>query len=221
MTCNFCLRSHPDDVVDELVDPNSESDSDSKEGSEFELDDADDDDSNSDSDSKFGDDAATAAVASTATSTPTTPTPKKTSQYRGVCWDKKQQKWQARITVRCSEKNLGTYDDESAAARAYDAEARKLGRDTNFNVESKGKGKGKGRGKGTGGVRDIVTLGERDLCRACYEVETKGVTHRGHTYDENCDRGGGGGSNHDASAAEMVCVCVCGWVGAWVYSLRV
>jgi hypothetical protein len=44
-----------------------------------------------------------------------------TSQSRGVCWDKRRNKWQANIAVDSKNKFLGYFDSEHAAARAYDA----------------------------------------------------------------------------------------------------
>lgn len=45
------------------------------------------------------------------------------SQYKGVIWDKARGKWLARICRYGVTKNLGRYDDEAEAARAYDAAA--------------------------------------------------------------------------------------------------
>ena len=46
-----------------------------------------------------------------------------TSQYNGVCWDNKKQRWRAQITVNGRVKYLGSYSDERDAARAHDAKA--------------------------------------------------------------------------------------------------
>lgn len=49
----------------------------------------------------------------------------KTSQYRGVCWDKKIGKWKANIKVSGKKIHLGVFEDEKDAAIAYDGAARK------------------------------------------------------------------------------------------------
>lgn len=45
------------------------------------------------------------------------------SEYRGVCWDKKRQAWIAHITVRGRFKYLGRFEDEVEAAKAYNEAA--------------------------------------------------------------------------------------------------
>ena len=47
-----------------------------------------------------------------------------TSKYKGVCWDRN--KWRARIRYKGKVYNLGRFDNEEAAARAYDAKALEL-----------------------------------------------------------------------------------------------
>jgi hypothetical protein len=46
-----------------------------------------------------------------------------TSRFKGVTWDRSRSKWQAKITVDQHCKNLGRFDSEEDAARAYDAAA--------------------------------------------------------------------------------------------------
>jgi hypothetical protein len=46
-----------------------------------------------------------------------------TKQYKGTSYDKGRKKWQARIGSRGNTKHIGYYDDEAAAARAWDAES--------------------------------------------------------------------------------------------------
>ena len=46
------------------------------------------------------------------------------SKYKGVCFNKPQGKWQAKIWVDGKNKHLGSFTCEIAAARAYDAAAR-------------------------------------------------------------------------------------------------
>lgn len=45
------------------------------------------------------------------------------SAYKGVSWDRSRGRWQAKIQVAGQHRNLGRYDDEAQAARAYDAAA--------------------------------------------------------------------------------------------------
>ncbi len=44
-----------------------------------------------------------------------------TSQFRGVCWDKRRTRWQANIAVDSKNKFLGYFTSEHEAAQAYDA----------------------------------------------------------------------------------------------------
>ena len=53
-------------------------------------------------------------------SAPTEPT----SAYIGVCWHKQIHRWTAGIRHMGKRRNLGTYNDEAEAARAFDAAAR-------------------------------------------------------------------------------------------------
>jgi hypothetical protein len=43
------------------------------------------------------------------------------SQFRGVTWHRRAEKWQAQIKIGGHLKYLGSFRDEFAAARAYDA----------------------------------------------------------------------------------------------------
>jgi hypothetical protein len=53
--------------------------------------------------------------------------PKGSSQYRGVCWVKRDGSWAARISVGAGgKKSLGNFKDEVDAARAYDRAAREF-----------------------------------------------------------------------------------------------
>ena len=58
------------------------------------------------------------------------------SQYKGVVWHKDRKKWQARIRVDGVDIYLGGYEEEEAAARAYDKAAKKhFGRFANLNFK--------------------------------------------------------------------------------------
>ena len=56
------------------------------------------------------------------------------SRFVGVCWDKRDKKWKVHATDKGKQKHLGYYDDETAAARAFDAYviANKINTDLNF-----------------------------------------------------------------------------------------
>lgn len=47
----------------------------------------------------------------------------KSSRYKGVSWNKKRNKWEAYLMSNDKKINLGRFDIESDAARAYDKEA--------------------------------------------------------------------------------------------------
>jgi hypothetical protein len=48
------------------------------------------------------------------------------SQFKGVSWNKRQRKWVSRIMVRGKTINLGTFDNERDAGRAYDIAAERF-----------------------------------------------------------------------------------------------
>lgn len=49
-----------------------------------------------------------------------------TSRYKGVSWHRHNRKWESKIRVNKKRWHLGYFDSQAAAARAYDAAARKL-----------------------------------------------------------------------------------------------
>jgi hypothetical protein len=53
-------------------------------------------------------------------------TSRNSSGYKGVRWNKKNQKYEAQITINRIQKSLGCFDDPQEAARAYDVKAREL-----------------------------------------------------------------------------------------------
>ncbi|KAF8071351.1 AP2-3 [Scenedesmus sp. PABB004] len=62
-----------------------------------------------------------------------------TSQYKGVCWNRKNMRWQTAINVAGRYLYLGSYNEEAEAARAYDRAALKIrGPDTHLNFDAAG-----------------------------------------------------------------------------------
>jgi hypothetical protein len=49
---------------------------------------------------------------------------RKSSKYRGVSWYKRDKKWEANINYDGKKQNLGSFEDEEEAAKAYDIAAR-------------------------------------------------------------------------------------------------
>jgi len=71
------------------------------------------------------------------TITHTLPPATHSSKYKGVSWDKKENKWRSRITYKGVFKHIGYYENEEEAARAYDQAALKFfGEDTFLNFKS-------------------------------------------------------------------------------------
>ena len=52
------------------------------------------------------------------------PVKRRSSQFKGVCWNKRSGKWLA----KCKERHLGYHATEEASARAYNTEAERIGR---------------------------------------------------------------------------------------------
>jgi len=50
----------------------------------------------------------------------------KTSQYKGVCWDKNNNKFKAALSFNCKTVYIGLFDDEIIAAEAYNKKASEL-----------------------------------------------------------------------------------------------
>ena len=48
------------------------------------------------------------------------------SKYTGVCWNKRQSKWQGAIRINGKIKHLGYFKDEKKAAQAYQIELKKI-----------------------------------------------------------------------------------------------
>lgn len=48
------------------------------------------------------------------------------NRFRGVLWNKAEKKWKVQLACKNRKVNVGTFDDEIAAARAYDEAAKKL-----------------------------------------------------------------------------------------------
>jgi hypothetical protein len=54
------------------------------------------------------------------------------SRFKGVSSDKRKGKWEVKIMIDGRSTNLGKFNDEKVAARAYDEAAGRVGRPVNF-----------------------------------------------------------------------------------------
>ena len=70
------------------------------------------------------------------------------SKYVGLTWHRRMKRWEARIRVHGKTKNLGYYEDEKEAARAFDEQAALHGRPMNFPLHEGQKQAKKGAWKG-------------------------------------------------------------------------
>jgi hypothetical protein len=50
-----------------------------------------------------------------------------TSKFKGVCWSRRDKKWESKIKFRGKTIHLGLFVSEVEAAKAYDSKARELG----------------------------------------------------------------------------------------------
>jgi len=80
----------------------------------------------------------------------TVPESTRSSQFKGVCWNKSKNKWQA----QCGKKSLGRHAAEKDAARAYNVEAARLGLALNVIPPAGAAGAGTGEGTGLGAGTD-------------------------------------------------------------------
>jgi hypothetical protein len=80
----------------------------------------------------------------------TVPESTRFSQFKGVCWNKSKNKWQA----QCGKKSLGRHAAEKDAARAYNVEAARLGLALNVIPPAGAAGAGTGEGTGLGAGTD-------------------------------------------------------------------
>jgi len=48
------------------------------------------------------------------------------SKYKGVTWDKKMNKWRAKIRINGKQKHLGYFDDEKEASEAYNKKSKEV-----------------------------------------------------------------------------------------------
>ena len=48
---------------------------------------------------------------------------RRTSDYRGVCWNRKNRRWQASINISGKYMYLGSFSSEAEAAEAFDVQA--------------------------------------------------------------------------------------------------
>ena len=79
------------------------------------------------------------------------------SNFKGVSWNETKSKWRAQIMMDDKRTHLGYFNDEDAAARAYDEAAARAGRPGNFPAAD---------GVGRAPFRVAVVHGARHTSRA-------------------------------------------------------
>jgi hypothetical protein len=106
-----------------------------------------------------------------------------TSHFKGVCWYKRDSKWQARIMIDGKQAHLGYFDDEEEAASAYDMAAARLGRPLNFPAADGGISAVKGGRGGTSHFKGVCWDKTKSKWRAQIKIDGK-YTHLGCFNDE-------------------------------------
>jgi hypothetical protein len=95
------------------------------------------------------------------------------SHFKGVCWFKRDSKWQAQIKIDGKNTNLGCFDDEEAAARAYDEAASRLRRPLNFPAMDGGMSAVKGGCGGTSHFKGVCWHKRRSKWLAQIQIDGK------------------------------------------------
>jgi hypothetical protein len=108
------------------------------------------------------------------------------SRFVGVCWSKQGKKWQVQVTDMGKKKFLGVFDDETAAARAFDAYviANKINRDLNFPSAPGAAGHRTTKKGGTSRYRGVCWYKSTKKWRARIGVDGK-TKHLGSFVDED------------------------------------
>ena len=106
-----------------------------------------------------------------------------TSRFKGVCWKKSNSKWEANIKIDGKSTHLGYFDDEEAAAHAYDEAAARLGRPVNFPDSSGGTKAVKGGRGGTSRFKGVNWHKSHSKWKAKIKIDGKS-THLGYFDDE-------------------------------------